>query len=1088
MFKQLHVNITLADALILMPKYQKMLKGLRSNKEKLQELANTPLNENCSAVILKNLPEKLRDPGKFLIPCSFSELKCKALADLGASINLMPLSVWKKLGLPKLISTRMTLELASRAICTPAGIARDVFVSVGKFTFPAYFFIVDYESDPRVSLILGRPFLRIARALIDVHGEEMILYTMSDQRTMAELLRAPTEGYAEAIAVPLILAEQFELKHSLINMMTSDQFFGLKKDNPHDHIRAACRWLEKEPPCSILTWEDLIQNLLRACPHHGFTELHQLDTFYNALNPADQDSLNSAVGGNLLERRTQDVLTIIENKSKLRNSQNKSVDSQVESSDANSNSSFEIAKLTHAVDQQTSAVTTAMTAILKQFQATPHPASVKAVEEICVTCGGAHPYYQCLAADGNTFPELRDNIQGYVAAAAINYNQGNSVYRPSVVPLSELEKVKRMNEANMKAMKTQINNVKNELRNEMKNSIQASINTIANPKGKLKAITTQSGIVFDGPSVPTLPPFINPEVGERVEETLTDQDLAEYTIKVPSPLVQKSKPPSQRDFVVHQKDPLHPNIPYPSRMLKQKQQEKDKKMLKDLLSNKEKLQELANTPLNENCSAVILKKLPEKLRDPGKFLILCGFNELKCKALANLGVSINLMPLSVWKNLGLPKLISTRMTLELANRAICTPAGIARDVFVPVGKFTFLANFVIVDYESDLRVPFILGRPFLRTARALIDVHGEEMILHDGDERLTLNMRHDTSSYSNQPQKESINLINVFNDSNGDFLEDLFAINHQSGNHTFSCHPILTSSKVKDDIFDPEGGNVLPKKLLDLDSTKDLHPPHYIDSILKDSMDQSNLADLNDNIVNSMPEMFTDEHAFDYSSPPLYDEYNDDLFEVDSDTENVYNDPFDSKGEKIKESKLLIDELDLPYDFLLPFEYDSILSEDFSKGDALPSTINEDKVFNPGILIQENFFKVITHVAPEKKDKKLAISYASLMLEDFDHPLYELPFFKEVSRPKMLLSFSSKKEEKIFKPGIHTSRKVHSSLIPELSHQGYTVFKINQIFKSPMKIFLFSYRKDTHILAVPYLYFYPLTSSSMGELGQAKRP
>nr|GEU80524.1 hypothetical protein [Tanacetum cinerariifolium] len=283
--------------------------------------------------------------------------------------------------------------------------------------------------------------------------EESPVDTMADQRTMAELLRAPTEGYVKAIVVPLILAEQFELKHSLINMMTSDLFFGLEKDNPHDHIL----WgnpsvARKRTPLSILTWEDLAwdryKDLLRACPHHGFTELHQLDTFYNALNPANQDSLNYAAGGNLLERRTQDVLTIIKNKSK------------------------------------------------------------------------------CLSAGGNTFSELRDNIQGYVAAAAINYNQGNSGYRmanqnrPSgfaqpnvqnnqnrfgqpqgynrgnnfnqeqsyqaatqqnqVVPLSELEKIKRVNEANMKAMQTQINNVKNELRNEMKNWIQASMSNQTN--------------------------------------------------------------------------------------------------------------------------------------------------------------------------------------------------------------------------------------------------------------------------------------------------------------------------------------------------------------------------------------------------------------------------------------------------------------------------------------------------------------------------------------------------------------------------------------------------------------------------------
>nr|GEV69949.1 reverse transcriptase domain-containing protein [Tanacetum cinerariifolium] len=297
---------------------------------------------------------------------------------------------------------------------------------------------------------------------------------------------------------------------------------------------------------------------------------------------------------------------------------------------------------------------------------------------------------------------------------------------------------------------------------------------------------------------------------------------------------------------------------------------KYQKMLKALLSNKEKLQELANTPLNENCSAVILKKLPEKLGDPGKFLIPCGYSELKWKALADLGASINLMPLSVWKKLGLPELIPTRMTLELANRAICTPAGIARDVFIPVGKFTFLTDFVIVDYESDPRVPLILGRPFLRTARALIDVHGEEMILRDGDERLTLNMRHDTSSYSNQPQKESINLINVFNNSKG-------------------C-------------------NVLSEKFLDLDSTKGPHPPHhnnplsgnttyfsnpllkefadelppeYYDNLhLKDSIDQKGLANLADILIDSTPEMFTDEQVLDYSSPMIFDKYDDDFLET----------------------------------------------------------------------------------------------------------------------------------------------------------------------------------------------------------------
>ncbi|GJW02414.1 reverse transcriptase domain-containing protein [Tanacetum coccineum] len=136
-YQDLHFDISFADALILMPKFASTLKSLISNKEKLFELARTPLNEHCSAVLLKKLPEKLRDPGKFLIPCDFPGMdECLALADLGASINLMPLSVWKKLSLLELTPTCMTLELADHSISQPIGIAEDVNVKVGKFPIP----------------------------------------------------------------------------------------------------------------------------------------------------------------------------------------------------------------------------------------------------------------------------------------------------------------------------------------------------------------------------------------------------------------------------------------------------------------------------------------------------------------------------------------------------------------------------------------------------------------------------------------------------------------------------------------------------------------------------------------------------------------------------------------------------------------------------------------------------------------------------------------------------------------------------------------------------------------------------------------
>nr|GEV96541.1 hypothetical protein [Tanacetum cinerariifolium] len=899
--------------------------------------------------------------------------------------------------------------------------------------------------------------------------------TMTNNRTMAEMLRAPTEGCAEAIIVPLILAEQFELKHSLINMMTSEQLFGLEKDNSHDHVRAARRWLEKEPPRSITTWDDLVLKFINEFfPPSRTTNLrNEISNFQQKFNESfheawedikisfvHQDSLNAAAGGNLLEKSPQDALTIIENKSKVRNSQSKPIASPVNTCD--NHSSSELAKLTHAVNQQTSAVTTAMMAMLKQFQSNLPTAQVKAVEETFVTCGGAHPYYQCLAVGGNTFPEYQDNIQGYISAATSNYNQGNPGYRPQGVAnqmrppeqpyqattqsnqnfhLNELEKIKRMNDVSLKAMQNQIDMVKNKLWNEMKTFIQTSLsnqtneiknmmasllqmntastsgegtlprNTIANSKGELKAITTRSGLVTEGPTIPNPPKSVNLGEYECVEETYTDPDLAEYTIKVPPPPpVQKPKPSIQINFVLHTRDSLTSHIPYPSRMLKQKQQEKDyiqiqkfwnmfkqlhlnitlaealvlmpkyQKILKALLSNKEKLQELANTPLNENCSAVILKELPKKLRDPGKFLITCDFSELKCKALADLGASINLMPLSVWKKLGLPDLTPTRMTLELANRAICMPDGITRDVFVPV-----------------------------------------EMILRDGDERLTLIMKHDTTSYSNHPHRESVNLINIFNIPIEDCLEDLVS-NKQSGNPTFSLHKEIASPKhhlsansLLEEFADELALITYPSDYddnLTCDIESDIREIEFLlyqgeDSDFKDSIDKSVLTHRDDLFVDPIPEMFTDEQPPDYSFSPRFDVYDDDFLEIESNAKNFDDEFFDSKGEKIKESELLIDQLDLLCDILS--EYDSFNSQDFSRDDVLPSPDNEDKVFNPGILIHEKSVKIITRVVQEKK---LAVSYASLLFEDFDPPFYELLAFKVVPNLMRLLPFSSEMRRK----------------------------------------------------------------------------
>nr|GFC13516.1 reverse transcriptase domain-containing protein [Tanacetum cinerariifolium] len=299
------------------------------------------------------------------------------------------------------------------------------------------------------------------------------------------------------------------------------------------------------------------------------------------------------------------------------------------------------------------------------------------------------------------------------------------------------------------------------LYNKPSTSSSLPSNTIPNPKGEAKAITTRSGM-----SPPIPPTGVNQQ--EPVEVTTNTEPQNSDDIYPPTVQaeVQVDKP-TEEPYVVIPK--AKANLPYPSRLQKEKLREKDDilaakfmeifrdlhfelsfadarihmpkfaLMFKKLFNNKDKLIELTKTPLNENCSAVVLKKLPEKLGDPGRFLIPCDFIGIdNCLALSDLGASINLMPLSIWKKLRLPTLNDTKMVLELADRTISKPTGVADNVFVKVGKFYFPADFVILDFFADPRVPQILGRPFLSAAHALIDVYEGEITLRHDDQSLTL--------------------------------------------------------------------------------------------------------------------------------------------------------------------------------------------------------------------------------------------------------------------------------------------------------------------------------------------------------------
>nr|GEU97103.1 reverse transcriptase domain-containing protein [Tanacetum cinerariifolium] len=414
----------------------------------------------------------------------------------------------------------------------------------------------------------------------------------------------PTEGYEDAIVVPAITADNFELKHGLLTLVQNKQFFGHDKEDPHAHVRyfnkitsnlkfpnvpntliklmlfsfflegAARIWLEKEPPRSIFTWDDLVskfihqffppfkttnlrneitnfqqrfdesfseawdrfKDLLQACPHHGFSKLHQLDTFYNALNSKDQDSMNSAAGGNFLDKMPRECLAIIESKSKVHYSHNKPVVAKMSTNTSTSSISPGVAELKDMVKAL----------LLDKKDQNQSPAPVKAVEERSVTCGGAHSYRNCPATDGNVY---HDNIQEFISQASANVqlnqrnnqnrfipnqNRGNNfnqgpVYQPSIFQPSAYQTLA------YQAPAPQTQGVSKEdfsayvkandavMRNIASTSSSGTLpsNTIANPRSDLKAITTRSGVSYDGPQIPPSPSFL-PKVVENEPEATKD--------------------------------------------------------------------------------------------------------------------------------------------------------------------------------------------------------------------------------------------------------------------------------------------------------------------------------------------------------------------------------------------------------------------------------------------------------------------------------------------------------------------------------------------------------------------------------------
>ncbi|GJR77446.1 reverse transcriptase domain-containing protein [Tanacetum coccineum] len=555
----------------------------------------------------------------------------------------------------------------------------------------------------------------------------------------------------------------------------------------------------------------------------------------------------------------RECLKIIESKSKVRNSRNKAVVAKVSSNSSTPGISPDVAALTTEVSE----LKNMMKTMLIDKQKAQAPVPVKAVEQSCVTCGSAHSYRNCQ-------PPMAILIETTFKS----------------VSKTDFENYVKANDAILRNMQNQGQGLQNQMTNltemlsKFVNSNTASTsssgslpsNTITNPKEDLKGITTRSGVVYQGPTIPTTS---FPKVVERKTEVTKETVFPtnnRITKDVQPPVVPvENQIPVFEPVVALVSAPMpnpKPSIPYPSRRNDEKRHENDNEeiekfyeifkdmsfeisfvdaltlmpkfasTLKALIGNKEKLSEVARTPLNEHCSAVILNKLSEKLGDLGRFLIPCKFPGMdECLALADLGASINLMPFSVWKKLNLPKLTPTCMTLELADH-----------------------------FEPDPRVPLILEMCFLKTDRALIDVYEGELTLRVDNEAITYNLDQ-TSRYSVNYNDMTANRIDVVELACEEYSQEVLGFSNviASGNPTPGYDPIVsnssptltpfgdsdfllleeadaflaladdpTSSKVDESYYDPEGDILILEALLNSDPSPPPNQGNYLPEIRKE--------------------------------------------------------------------------------------------------------------------------------------------------------------------------------------------------------------------------------------------------------------
>nr|GEX07436.1 reverse transcriptase domain-containing protein [Tanacetum cinerariifolium] len=562
-----------------------------------------------------------------------------------------------------------------------------------------------------------------------------------------------------------------------VNGVTNDAlhlylFPSFPKNSINTFEQMAKMFLEKYfPPSMVMKLRNKITNF------------HQ-HTFYNGLTLRRRDTINAAAGGTFMKRRLEECYDLIENMTAHHNDWDTSAQRSESSSSITSSFDMEIA----ALKAEMAEINKNLMRVLQVNQ------QVKTVTPNCETCGGPHSFSDCPATVGNT--------QNAYAAGAY---QGPTIPTTSSSPLV----VKRETEATKDTV--------HPTNNRSTEDVQTSVVQYESPILNSEPVNSPINVPVASPVRASRP---NQRPSIPYLSRLQDQKL-------------RDKANDQREKIFQIFKDLNFNISFANALILMP---KFGPSIKILLTNKDKLCELARTPLNEHCLAVLLKKLQEKLGDPNKFLISCDFPGMaECLALADLGVSINLMPLFMWNKLPLPDLSPTYMTLELSDRLISRSVGGAEDVFVKVGTFHFSADFVVVDFDANPRVPLIIERTFLKTERALIDVFKGELNLRVGKDPITFNLDQ-TSRYSANCNDITANRIDVINMACEEYSQEVLGFSDviASGNPTPYYDPIISTTFPT---LTPFGNNnfLLEEKLLNDDPS--LPPPNqgnYLPEVRKE--------------------------------------------------------------------------------------------------------------------------------------------------------------------------------------------------------------------------------------------------------------